>query len=262
MHKRVAIITLCYDGLEFTVQYIKSLYACTDINLFDLYIVNNHSSDGTQEYLDYLQTVYNNIRILKSNINLGFSEGNNIAFKQIFDGDLKYDFILEANNDIIVHKGWLESMLKCADSNDSIALVGPVSNYVMDHQVVRINTTIFNPTIDDIDRFANYHKEQSITKKVPCYTKEGVLSGFCLLIRYNVLKSFGFYPSDLVTFDDNLIATYCLYNGYQLYCDRHNFIFHYGSKTFKNKNQDMRKIMKENHIRYIKEANKRLNNNG
>jgi len=258
MNKRVAIITLCYDGLEFTVQYIKSLYACTDINLFDLYIVNNHSSDGTEEYLNYLQTVYNNIRVLKSNINLGFSEGNNIAFKQIFESSLKYDFILEANNDILVPKGWLESLLNCADSNPNAALVGPVSNYVMDHQLVRINQTVFCPSMIEIDRFAEFHVNQCIDKKIPKYTREGVLSGFCLLIKYDVLKSFGLYPSDLVTYDDNLLSTYCLYSGYNIYCDRHNFVFHYGSKTFKDKNQDMRKIMKENYIRYIKEANKKL----
>lgn len=258
MNKRVAIVTLCYDGLEYTVQFIKSLYTCTNVNLFDLYIVDNHSSDGTRQYLEYISNVYNNIIVYTSDTNLGFSEGNNVAFKKIFDSNVKYDYILEANNDILLHDGWLDSLLECADIDKEIALVGPVSNYVMDHQLVRINSQAMCPSIYDINLFAKSHRETSIKQKVAQYTEEGVLSGFCLLIRYDVLKSFGFYPSDLVTYDDNLLATFCLYNGYKLVCDRYNFIFHYGSKTFRGKNQDMQKINKENYIKYIKYANKRI----
>ena len=59
--KKLTIVTLTYNQLErATKPYIESLYKYTNIEDFDLILVDNNSTDGTVEYLKELQTKYNN----------------------------------------------------------------------------------------------------------------------------------------------------------------------------------------------------------
>ena len=52
---KTAIVTLTYNKLnEATKPYLESLYNHTNTNDFDLYLVDNGSTDGTKEYIKEL----------------------------------------------------------------------------------------------------------------------------------------------------------------------------------------------------------------
>ncbi len=244
---KIAIVTLVHNQLEFTTQMMKSLFLFTNKKLFDLYVVNNNSDDGTSEYLDYIKNKYTNVTILTQSTNLGFSEGNNVAFKHIFDNEdkVKYDYVLELNNDIILSPYWCESVVDASKHKKGIGIVGPVSNAVMSHQ--QVNISIPNVSIDNVANAARNYRNQTKFK----YSEEGIVSGFCMLIDINLLRKFGYYPSDLTMYDDNLLCLYALNSGYKIICDRSTFIYHYGSKTFQEIDKNLQQTFNENYGKFI-----------
>ena len=81
---KVALVAVCHNHLEMTKKFLETvigeLYAQLE-SPYELYILDNGSSDGTYEYL--VECEKNNksfIHVYKSEMNLGFAGGNKIVF--------------------------------------------------------------------------------------------------------------------------------------------------------------------------------------
>jgi len=66
--------------------------------------------------------------IIKNKKNYGFAKGNNIVIKQILNEN-KSKYILLLNNDTVVDKKFLSGLVKVAESDDKIAIIGPKIYY-------------------------------------------------------------------------------------------------------------------------------------
>lgn len=116
LDKKVSIIILTWNGLDYTKLCMDSLKPTINDSNIDVYVVDNGSTDETLQYLDTL----NWIHVIKNKENLGFVRGNNTAINQIHDGD-----ILLLNNDIIIEqKDWLEQLQKTAYDKEDTGIVG------------------------------------------------------------------------------------------------------------------------------------------
>lgn len=113
---KVSIIILTWNGLEYTKQCLDSLkdsalaYGC------DVYVADNGSSDGTQDYLNGLDWIH----VIDNKENLGFVRGNNAVISQIAEGD-----IVLLNNDMIIRQeNWLEELARVAYEKEENGVVG------------------------------------------------------------------------------------------------------------------------------------------
>ncbi|MFN8672073.1 MAG: glycosyltransferase family 2 protein [Candidatus Sericytochromatia bacterium] len=77
MKKLVSIIIVNFYSSNFLENCIKSIYEKTKNIEFEIIIANNSPEDN----ISYLNEKYN-IKIIESNINLGFSKANNLAVKE------------------------------------------------------------------------------------------------------------------------------------------------------------------------------------
>lgn len=118
--KRVTIVTLTYNHLDVSKEFIASLYQYTKEHTFDLIIVDNFSSDGTREYLHQLEQERSNVRVIYNSENLGYSKGNNIGIKAA-----KTEIIGLLNNDILLSPNWLENILMSFDEYSDAGLIAP-----------------------------------------------------------------------------------------------------------------------------------------
>jgi GT2 family glycosyltransferase len=98
---RVRVVVLDYDGGDLTDDCLGSLLA-TDwpTDRLEIILVDNGSRTPLE---DRVQTPSNGVRIVRSEVNLGFAGGNNLALRDL--GGV--DYVALVNNDVTVAPGWL-----------------------------------------------------------------------------------------------------------------------------------------------------------
>jgi len=119
---KVSVILLNWNGLGDTIQCINSLRKI-DYPNFEIIVVDNGSKDNSVSGLRKLK----GIKLIENKANLGFAEGNNTGVRKA-----KGKYIVFLNNDTVVDKNYLASMVKTIESSGNIALVGSKINNLGD----------------------------------------------------------------------------------------------------------------------------------
>lgn len=93
---------------------------------FHLYILDNGSSDNTQEMIDReLQNVPFTYTFVKQTANSGFAGGHNYIFKTQHEKNINYDYILLLNQDMYLTSNCIYTMVQFLDSHPTVAAVSP-----------------------------------------------------------------------------------------------------------------------------------------
>ena len=120
-HGITSMVILTYNQLPYTIQCRAIIRKYTEPETYEVIIVDNHATDGTQEGVKQKD----DIRYIFKTKNEGFTKGCNQGMA-IAVGEQ----ILLLNNDVIVAPNWLENLLTCLYSEEQIGAVGPVSNNI------------------------------------------------------------------------------------------------------------------------------------
>ena len=111
----ISIILVLHNRAELTLECLYSLHNCPELAHCEIIIVDNASSDESDELLLRLRGV----KIIRNSLNLHFLLASNQAVSQ---AEGKY--ILFLNNDTQVLPGTLASSLKTIESSEDIGAVG------------------------------------------------------------------------------------------------------------------------------------------
>lgn len=118
--KKIAIVVLHYADKNLTSQFLESTKKLLIPNFqFNTIIVNNNP----QEDLKDLKTKFPKFTFLDTSRNLGFAEGNNVGIKKALAD--KADYIFIVNNDTLLEKNLLVQLIKVAESDKKIGILGP-----------------------------------------------------------------------------------------------------------------------------------------
>jgi GT2 family glycosyltransferase len=91
----VSIILVSYNTKDLTRDCIKSIYEKTEGLDYDIWVVDNASSDGSQQMI---KDEFPAVKLIESSENLGFGRANNLAIKQ---SDSKYCFLLNTDTVLV-----------------------------------------------------------------------------------------------------------------------------------------------------------------
>lgn len=107
----VAILVVTYNRKELLVQNIQAMLqqTCQD---FDYYVMDNASTDGTEEYIKELIQSNPHLHYIKLNKNYGGAGGFYYGMKHILSQDYAYSWIMD--DDAIPEADALEKILKAA----------------------------------------------------------------------------------------------------------------------------------------------------
>lgn len=108
---KITIIIPNYNGKRFLKPCLESLavQSCTD---FRILVVDNHSTDGS---IEYIQTHYPNVRLLKLKKNYGFSAAVNAGIRRSAT-----PYVILLNNDTTVEPCFVEELLKAIEQSPGI----------------------------------------------------------------------------------------------------------------------------------------------
>lgn len=175
----VSILIVNWNGGEIFKNCLKSLSKITYPN-WELVVVDNASTDGSERYVKENE-------LIRSDINLGFAGGNNLALSRA-----KGDLVLLLNNDTLVTPNFLTKLVSRIEKTGDIGVVQP-KIYLMDEDKLLDNCGSYLTRIGFLNHWGFFKKDSSE------YSKERLVfsgKGACLLIKREIIDKIGLFDDD------------------------------------------------------------------
>lgn len=112
---KVSIIIPVYNQIHYTYACLVSILEYTQDVTYEVLIADDVSTDATEHLSDYAEGLV----ICRNTTNQGFLRNCNNAARQA-----KGEYLMFLNNDTQVTPGWLSSLVRLAESDPSIGMVG------------------------------------------------------------------------------------------------------------------------------------------
>lgn len=193
----------CIDSVRRALQGIDS----------EIIVVDNHSRDGSVEYLSRLEGV----RLIESGHNLGFSKANNIAIRQS-----EAEYVLLLNPDTIVAEDSVKKMLNFADTHPNAGGIGVRMYNDWGTKARESRRGLPSP-------MTSFYKMVGLCRRMPLHPRYGkyymgwlpwdaasrieVVSGACFLIRRKALDEVGVLDEDYFMYGEDIDLSYRLLKG-------------------------------------------------
>jgi len=155
------------------------------------------------------------------------------------------------NNDTIVTRGWLSTLIRHIQADASIGLIGPVTNNIGNEAKVDVGYS--NP--EDMPAwaasFVREHDGQLFS--IP------MLAMFCVAMRRKVFEEVGLLDEQfgIGLFEDDDYTHRVKANGFRVVCAADAFVHHFGQAAFKKlvANGEYQELFDENRRRYERKWN-------
>jgi GT2 family glycosyltransferase len=244
---KLSIIILNYNTKDLLLDCLKSLEKVRDEISFEIIVVDNGSSDGSQDALRKLQ-----IKLIENSKNLGFARGNNAARKVV-----KGEYILFLNSDTIVNKNVLKETVANIDDNTDVGAITcktVLSDGSLDNDARRSFPTpwvSFTHLVLPLDKL--FPKSKVFAKywygyKSPDETHEiDAIQGAFFLTRKKILDEVGWFDEDYFLDGEDIDLSWKIKNkGYKnVYYPKVSIIHLKGATKGKNKKTKSNVSLKE-----------------
>jgi GT2 family glycosyltransferase len=239
---KISVMVLNYNGKDFLKDCFRSLEKI-NYNNYDVYLLDNFSSDGS---IEFTKTLFPWVNILAFEKNYGFAEAYNRASKKI-----KSEYLYFLNNDTKVDKNFLSEAAQSLLKDNQIAAVGS-KMYFFDRP------EFINYAGGKIDLLGSGFEEGFNKKDNVKYNKEkmtGLCCGGAMLIKRSIFLDVGGFDSSYFMYleDVDLCWRLWLY-GYKVFFSPYSIVYHKyrGTSTRFDQSQNDRGV-------YLGQKN-RLNN--
>lgn len=214
---KTSIVILTYNKLNYTIECIESIRRYTSDGMYEIIVVDNASTDGTQSWLKK----QSDLKLILNKENNGFPKGCNQGI-EVSNGD----YVMLLNNDVVVTHNWLENLLLCLNSDKKIGVVGPITNSCSNYQSIEVPYE----TINEMHKFAykyNYHDKALWEERLK-------LVGFCMLMKKEIIQHVGWLDERFTpgNYEDEDYSIRIRKKGYKLFLCQDTFVHHYGGVSF------------------------------
>ncbi|MFD3257087.1 glycosyltransferase [Paenibacillus lentus] len=232
LYPKISIIIVTHNNWELTDRCLGSLLQYTTVPRFEIIIVDNASTDQTPANL--LKLTHPNIKTILLSENDGFAGGNNIGIINATG-----DYVVLLNNDTMVSKDWLPRLMQPFKTDHQIAAVGPMSNFVGNDQKLDffVGDEVYGANAAWLDEF------HALFDKRFRYTD--MLGFFCVMIKKEIFEKLGHLDKSFGCgmFEDDDYCLRMLQAGYRLAIAEDAFVYHHGSATFNQWDEEQKRSL-------------------
>lgn len=197
-----AVVILSYNTKDLLRSCLDSVFSQKSIQKFDFWVVDNASSDGSAEMV---AEVFNQVKLIKSRTNLGFTGGNNLALKEI-----KSDVVILLNSDTIVKGNALNELVKAMQEHEfsvaSCKLLSADGSLQPNAGDLPFGLPLINWLSGLGKFFPSFHRSSASyyqgTKEV------GWVSGSVMAVRQEVFSKIGFLDEKIFMYAEDVDFCY------------------------------------------------------
>jgi GT2 family glycosyltransferase/glycosyltransferase involved in cell wall biosynthesis len=218
----VSIVIVTYNNLPLTRMCLDSIRARTEYPRYEIVVVDNGSSDGTAEYLRQAAAESRDTKVILNSENRGFAAANNQGLA-VARGEI----LCLLNNDTVVARGWLSSLVRALRLNRSWGLVGPVTNSIGNEARVNVDYEDVAEMPEWAAHWVARHRGRSFA--IP------MLALYCAAMRREVWEAVGELDErfEVGMFEDDDYCRRIRRAGYELRCLEDAFVHHWQMAGFK-----------------------------
>lgn len=218
------VVIPIYNALHVVRPCFETVIRWTDLSRHQVILVNDGSDHHTSKELAEWESRHNGVELLTNSRNIGFVRSCNRALMRS-----SANYVVLLNSDTCVTPRWLDKMVACMESDASIAMASPISNFAPHMKIEML------PGTDYLEM--NRLVEELSERAYPDITTP---EGFCLILRRAALAHIGYFDA---VFDDGYgeesdLALRANYWGYRTVCVDDAYIYHRGRGTFGDERRD------------------------
>lgn len=233
---KLSIIIVSWNTCKILKNCLQSVYQYPPQDPFELIVVDNASTDGSPEMV---AAHFPQVRLVASNTNLGFAQGNNLAVPMCTG-----EYVLLLNPDTIVKPNALQRLVEFLDTHPEAGGVGSMllnadgSLQPSCHprpQLGREMWRLFH--MDTIRPYGRYNMDRWNMSE---YREVDVLMGAVFMIRKSILDQIGFLDDDYFIYSEEVDLCLRLQRaGWHLYYVPDSQVIHLGGQSTKQVAADM-----------------------
>lgn len=247
----LGLIILNYNSADDTIYCVSNLLEFQES--YKIIIVDNCSTDNSYEVLQSRFRNINNVDLIKTDSNKGYSAGNNFGIKYAIN---KYGvtYVGILNPDVIIsNKMLLEDMLSILDRHKSAAIIGGATQNP--EGVYNENIAAWNiPTgIDLVLDHSLFFPKKRTLKVIPVekdVVQVGCVMGCLFLAKISMFEEMGFLDENIFLYnEENVLGIKCKKYGYQVLLYEKGYYIH-NHKYTKNPRIPFKKKVMATHNTY------------
>jgi len=200
----VSIIIVNYNTKDLLKQCIESVFAKTVNIAFEIIVVDNASTDGSQQFF---KDAYPNIIFIESPDNLGFGRANNLGFEYAKGRNL---FLL--NSDTILLNNAVKILSEFLDNNPKVGVCGgnlynekgfPTLSFRRDFSSISSELNFFFRGKPFQIRYRENIEFNHTNKPL----KVGYITGADMMLRSSVFEGVGKFDPDFFMYSEDVELT-------------------------------------------------------
>lgn len=215
-----SVIIPVWNRCELTRDCLTALAKTTEGVSWELIVVDNNSTDGTQSFLSSLA---GDVRIIRNQENLGFAKACNQGAQAA-----RGKYLVFLNNDTVPLDGWLRALVSEVEGHSEVGVVGSKLLYgdgTIQHAGVVFLRAQLSP----------YHIYRQASAELPAVNirrEFQVVTGACMLIRRTLFEEVGQFDEEFRNgFEDVDLCLKVREKGYQVVYQPRSVLYHLESQT-------------------------------
>ncbi|MDM8244393.1 glycosyltransferase [Limosilactobacillus vaginalis] len=217
MEHNLLIVILNYNCFSSTIKCVKSIKA-SNKNLLDtdIVIVDNCSTDKSYKKLKDFFNMKDNITVVKTKRNGGYSYGNNYGIRYMLNRGNKYKFFSIVNPDVVFQNANFEYQMNVLSGSNEYAAIGSL---IYKNNNVDLNNQAW--VIPSIYSFCFRTFLLIKNKNVPQHdfklykdniVEAGIIPGSFFIIKANIFQKIGLFDENIFMYNEETVLSIKLAN--------------------------------------------------